>query len=136
MSIFSKIANAEHTFAAWVEKELAKLLGAAPKIEAVADTILKYVGPALQTIVTAEAGSAAGAAVGKVIAEAQSDLMAVSGLVYDFGAQPSTASVVSAVQSNLAALLTAGHITNATSVATVTKVASELGALATALSSK
>lgn len=136
MSIFSKIASAEHTFAAWAEKELTKLVGAEPKIEAIADTILKYVGPALQTIVTASAGSAAGTIVGKVVTEAQSDITALSGLIYDFGATPSAASVAASIQSNLGTLLTAGHVTDTASVATVTKVTSELGALATALTTK
>ena len=133
MSIFSKIASAEHTFAAWAEKELAKLFSEAPKIEQVIDTTLKYVGPVLQTIVTSEAGSAAGAAVASVIKEAQSDLTAVSGLVYDFGPTPTAASVLASVQSNLSALLTAGHISNPTNVAALTKVASELGALVAAV---
>lgn len=122
-----------HTFGAWAEKELAALVGAAPKVEQVAASILKYAGPALQTVVAIEAGAPAGAIVGKVISDAQAGLTAASGLIYDFGAQPNIASVVSSVQNNLAALLTAGHVTNSTSVATVTKVVTELGSLAGAL---
>lgn len=122
-----------HTFGAWAEKELALLVGKAPAVEQTVASILKYAGPALQTVVTAEAGAPAGAIVGKVVSDAQAGLIAASGLVYDFGASPSVASVVGSVQSNLSALLTAGHITNSTSVATVTKVATELGSLVTAL---
>lgn len=133
MNIFSKITSAEHTFAAWAEKELAKLWTEAPKIEQVASSILTYAGPALQTIVTVEAGSAAGAIVGKVVAQAQADLTAAAGLVYDFGATPSVASVLTAVKNNLDALLSAGHVTNANSVNTVTKVTGEISALITAI---
>jgi hypothetical protein len=122
-----------HTFGAWAEKELAALVGKAPAIEQVAASVLKYAGPALQTVVTAEAGAPAGALVGKSIADAQAGLTAASGLIYDFGATPSIASVVSSVENNLGALLTAGHITNPNSVATVTKVVTELGSLSTAL---
>jgi hypothetical protein len=132
MSFFSKIVSAEHTFAAWAEKELAKLFTEAPKLEQIASTILTYAGPALQTIVSVDLGAAAGAIVGKVVQQAQSDLVAASGLIYDFGATPSAASILNAVKDNLGALLTAGHITNATSVATVTKVTGELGALVAA----
>src|SRR5579885_3650133 len=89
MSIFSSIENAAHSFAAWVEKEWKKLYNEAPKLEQVADTVLAYVGPALQTVVTLEAGGPAGAIVGSVIQEAQKDLTAASGLIYDFGATPS-----------------------------------------------
>ena len=124
-----------HTFGAWAEKELAALVGKAPAVEQVIASVLKYAGPALQTVVTAEAGAPTGALVGKVIADAQAGLTAASGLIYDFGASPSLASVVSSVESNLSALLSAGHVTNSNSVATVTKVVTELGSLATALSS-
>ena len=124
-----------HTFGAWAEKELAALVGKAPAVEQVIASVLKYAGPALQTVVTAEAGAPAGELVGKAVADAQAGLTAASGLIYDFGASPSFASVVSSVQSNLSALLSAGHVTNSNSVATVTKVVTELGSLVTALSS-
>lgn len=133
MSIFSKITSAVKTFAVYAEKELAKLVGAAPKIEAVAATILKYVGPALQILVTAEAGAPAGAIVGSVVSEAQKDLIAAGSLIYDFGATPTVASVIKGVSDNLGVLLTAGHVTNPTSVDTVTKILNNLNSLAAAL---
>lgn len=130
MSIFSSIASAEHTFAAWAEKEWAIVYKEAPKVESVLAATLKYAGPALQTVVTAEAGGPAGAIVGKVLADAQAGLVAASGLVYDFGATPTVGGVLSAVTSNLSGLLAAGHITNATSVATVTRVVNEINTVA------
>jgi hypothetical protein len=133
MSFFSSIAAAEHTFVAWAEKELIKLEGEAPTIERIAGVVLTYAGPALQTVVTAEAGAPAGNIVGKVLQQAQADLTAASGLIYDFGATPSIASVIGSVQTNLGALLTAGHVTNSKSVDTVTKVANELSALVAAI---
>jgi hypothetical protein len=131
-NIFTRLIADEHTFASWAEKELAKLYQAAPTIEKIADTVLTYAGPALQAVVTAEAGVAAGSVVGKVIATAQSDLIAASGLVADFGATPSAASIIGSVAANLSGLLTATKITNASSVATTTKVVSELNALVNA----
>ena len=125
--------TALHTFGAWAEKELTILAGKAPAVEQIAASVLKYAGPALQTVVTAEAGAPAGAIVGKVIGDAQAGLAAASGLIYDFGATPSAGSVISSVQSNLSTLLAAGHVTNANSVATVTKVVDELTSLASAL---
>lgn len=133
MSIFSGIENIEHTFASWAEKELNKLYGQVPKIEQVAGTILTYAGPALQTVATLEAGAPAGTVVGKVVQRAQSDLTAASGLVYDFGANPTIGSIIAGVKTNLSALLTAGHVTNPTSIAGVNQVIGELGALATAM---
>jgi hypothetical protein len=134
MSIFTGIQNIEHTFAGWAEKELAKLYGEAPKIEQVAGTILTYAGPALQTVVTLEAGAPAGAIVGKVIQDAQADLTAASGLIYDFGATPTIGSIIASVKTNLSALLAAGHVSNPTSVAGVNQVIGELDTLATTIS--
>ena len=133
MSIFSKIDSALHTFASYAEKELAKLVGAAPKVEAVASTVLKYVGPALQILATAELGAPAGAVVGGVINEAQKDLIAAGSLIYDFGATPTAGSIIKSVSDNLSTLLTAGHVTNPTSVATVNKVLNNLNSLAAVL---
>jgi hypothetical protein len=133
MSFFTNIENAAHSFAAWAEKELEKLQGAAPTIEKIADTVLTYVGPALQTVVTMEAGGPAGALVGKVISTVQSDLTAASGLLTDFGATPSVASILSAVTSNLNGLLTDAGVKDPKSVAAVQKVVSEINILAAAI---
>ena len=130
MSLFSSIASAEHTFAAWAEKEWTAIYKEAPKVESVLAATLKYAGPALQTVVTAELGAPAGTVVGKVLADAQAGLVAASGLVYDFGATPTVSGVLSTVTSNLSGLLAAGHITNATSVATVNRVVSEINTVA------
>lgn len=133
-SLLTKIEGAEHTFAAFAEKELEKLFVEAPKIENVVGTVLSYVGPALQLVVTETAGSPAGAIVGSVIKEAQSDLIAASSLVYDFGPTPTASSIWASVKANLSALLTAGHITGAASVAKVNKVINEVGTVASAIS--
>lgn len=134
MSLLSSIENAAHSFAAWVEKEWKKLYNAEPKIEQIADTVLAYAGPALQTVVTLEAGSAAGAIVGSVIQEAQKDLTAVSGLIYDFGASPSVGGILKTVTDNLSGLLAEGHVKDQKSIAAVQRVISEINILYTALS--
>jgi hypothetical protein len=134
MSFVSKLVNAEHTFAAWAEKELAALHKDAPALEQTAASVLKYAGPALQTVVTAEAGGPAGAEVGKVVADAQAGLTAAAGFVYDYGANPTAASITGSVASNLSGLLSAAKITNPSSVATVTNVVTNLNALTQAMS--
>lgn len=133
MSFLDSVKSFEHTFTNWVAKEYAMLYKAEPKILQIADSVFKYAIPALDIIVAAEAGQPAAAMVNQIASEAQSALHAASGLVYDFGANPTTASVVAGVQGNLGALLSAGHITNANSVANVNKVVGSLGALAAAL---
>ena len=132
-SFFAKADALAHTFAAWAEKELANLHNDAPVLEQTAAAILKYAGPALQTIVTAEAGGPAGALVGKVVADAQAGITAASGFIYDYGATPTAASSTGSVVTNLQGLLTAGHIVNPASVATVTSVVTDLNALTDAM---
>jgi len=133
MSIFVNIANAAHSFAAWVEKEWTVVYKAEPKIEQILAAVLKYAGPALQMVVTAEAGGPAGAEVGKILADAQAGLLAASSLVCDFGASPTITGVLSSVQSSLGALLAAAKVTNPNSVAIVTRVVNELATLIAAL---
>lgn len=129
MSIFSSIANAEHTFAAWAEKELAKVLGAAPTFLQIADTTLAYAGPILQTVLSAAGQSAAATEAGKVIAQAQSDIVVVRAVITDAGPVPSAQALLASVQTNLAGLLSANHITDAASVALVNKLLKEFAAL-------
>ena len=134
MSILSNISSAIHTFGAWAEKVLGQLHNEAPALEQTAAAILKYAGPALQTVVTVEAGGPAGALVGKIIADAQAGIAAASGFIYDYGAIPTAASITGSAVENLQSLLAAGHIVNPASVATVTSVVTNLNNLTQALS--
>ena len=133
MNFFQKMDSALHTFGAWAEKTLEGLHQEAPALEVTAAAILKWGGPVLQTVVTAEAGGPAGALVGKVIADAQAGLTAASGFIYDYGAVPTAASITGSVVSNLQNLLAAGHITNPKSVASVTSVVTNVNNLTNAL---
>lgn len=133
MSIFTGIVNAEHTFAAWCEKEWTALYNEAPKLEQIADTTLKYASGALQIAASVEVNNPAIADISKVLTTAQGGITAASGLIADFGATPTVAGILSGVSSNLSALLSAAHVTNAKSVAAVTKVVNETNTLVTAL---
>jgi hypothetical protein len=119
----------EHTFCAWCEKEWASFYKEAPKLEAIADTTLKYVTGALQIAASLETGNPEIAVISKVLTTAQNGVTAASGLINDFGATPTAASMLSAVSSDLSGLLTAAHVTNAKSVAAVTKAVTETNAL-------
>jgi hypothetical protein len=126
-NIFTALITDEHTFAAWAEKELVKLHNEAPKIEAIADAVLSYAGPALQIVVTAELGAPSAAVVGKVITEAQTELLAASGLIADFGATPTATSVLTSVQNNLTGVL--GFLTSPTSKTVINKIVTEIATL-------
>ena len=129
MSIFSSIENAEHTFAAWAEKELTKILGKAPTFLQIADTTLNYAGPILQTILVLVGQTATATEAGAVITQVQQDIVVVRAVIMDAGATPSAQSMLSSIQTNLSAALAAGHITNPVSVALVNKLLKEFASL-------
>lgn len=133
MSIFTTIANAEHTFAAWCEKEWTALYNEAPKLEQVADTVLKYAAGALQIAAVVESGNPEIAIISKVLTTATTGITAASGLIADFGATPTASGILSSVSSDLSGLLSAAHVTNAKSVAAVTKVVNEINTVAAAV---
>ena len=128
----SFISEAE-TFGHWAELELEKLVGATPKIEQVTDSILTYVGGAAGVIATAEGGPAAGAATMKLVSMLQSGVTALSGLVTDFGATPTAASMASSLATNTQALLAAAEVKNLSSVKAGTAIITNLTNLAKAL---
>jgi hypothetical protein len=134
MSIFTKFENAEHSFAAWAEKELGKLSTEVPSIEKVIDPILQYVGGASAILAGIEGGPAASAAITKLVSTVQTGVTAVGGLVQDFGATPTVASIASALAANTSSLLAAAKVTNPTSVATATSIVTNLNLAAQALS--
>lgn len=71
--------------------------------------------------------------VGPIIAEIQKSLTVVSGLIFDFGANPTTIGMVQAIEKDLADLLAAGHIKDAGLIAKIEGVVKTIGSLVTAL---
>lgn len=130
MSLFTEL----HTFAAWAEKELGKLEKDAPAIEKTSDSILQYVGGAATILAGIEGGPAASAEVKSVVSGIQTGVVALGGLITDFGASPTAATIASSLAANAGSLLTASHITNPTSVAAANGIITNLTSLATALS--
>ena len=129
MSIFSNIANAEHTFVAWAEKEWAKFEKEAPKLEKLADQSFVWAQAVLKVVLT-QVGPTSDT--GKVITEVLHDLSTASAVVYDAGANPTAGSLISDIVTNLSGLLSAGHVKDAGTLATITKVVSTLSVLVSA----
>ena len=132
-SILTGLEKAEHSTVKWFAKEYQKLYKDLPAIDALADRVCPWAKLLLETVVTASAGTTAGAAVAAVVQQAVTDLDVANAAITDAGATPTIATVLSSTQANLTGLLTAAHVTNSSSVATVTKVASEIGSLAQAV---
>lgn len=129
MSIFTNISNAAHTFVAWFEAEITKLVNSAPTIEQTAAKGFQYAAAVLGIVL---AQVTPGSEAAKVLAEAISDIKTISSVVYDAGAHPTVGTLIQDVVGNLNALLSAGHISNAGLVNTITKVVSTLAALVSA----
>ncbi len=130
MSIFTSITNAEHTFVAWFEKELAKVEAAAPSVETFVENGSTYAVAALK-IVAAQVTPGSQAA--GILTKAIQDLLTASAVAYDAGAHPTLATLFQDVVTNLGGLETATGIKNSSTVATVGKVISTIGAIASAL---
>ena len=128
MSLISALKG----FGGWVAKEWTKLFAAAPAIEHIADTVFMYVVPALQIILGAVAPEDA-VIVAPILKEIQKSVTVVSGLIFDFGASPTTANMVAAIEKDLTDLLAAGHIKDAALVSKIQLIVNTIGSLATAL---
>ena len=117
-----------HTFSSWAEQELVKLFKEAPTFISVADTTLAWAAPIITTIITLE-NPLAGAIVGSVLTQVVQDLTVVRAVLYDAGPNPTTKSLLAAVQTNLQSILTDSKVSNPVSVALITKVLNSLAAL-------
>ena len=128
MSLLSALKG----FGGWVAKVWTKVVNEAPAIEHVADTVFSYVVPALQIVLGALDPEALAIA-GPIIKEIQKDVTVVSGIVFDFGASPTAANMVAAIEKDLSGLLEAGHIKDANLQAKIQLIVNTVGSLASAL---
>ena len=129
MSFFTEL----HTFGAWCEKELGKLSGEAPAIEKIADSVLTYAGGAATIIAGLEGGPAASAAVTSAVAAIHTGTVALNGLITDFGATPTAASIATSIASNASSLISAAEIKNPASIVAANGIVTNLTNLATGL---
>jgi hypothetical protein len=135
MSIFSGIANAAKSTAAWIEKTFTKILETAPSVLSVIDTTLSYTSVLIEIIVERVAGTSAEAETVKVLAEVRSDIVVLQAVLYDTGTSTTVSSLLDAIIANLKALETAGHISDTATVTILTKVLTELDVIAKKLES-
>lgn len=133
MSFLDTLKKWEHSFTTWAATEWTKIYNEAPKVEHAADTALKYAIPAAGILVQ-ELGTAPEAQKAvSVLTEAQKDMQAASGLIYDFGPNPSAGSILSGVQSNLTGILEDAHVKNTNTVGKITNVINAIAPIAEAL---
>lgn len=105
-----------------------KLFGNAPSVLQTASSVLRYVSPFIKGILSLVGGEPLAADVQKIVAEIQSDLATAATLISQSHGSPSAGivdqlvNILTAVNSNLAALLQAGHIKEPSTVAKVTAI--------------
>lgn len=119
-------------FGGWVAKTWNKVFGNTKTLVQIADAVFAYAVPALNIILSLVAPEDL-AIVTPIITEVQKDLTVVSGLIFDFGANPTTVSMVNAIEKDLADLLAAGHIKDTALNAKIQGIVTTIGSLATAL---
>lgn len=128
MSFLSELKG----FGGWVAKEWTKIFGGTKTLVQIADAVFAYVVPALNIILGMVAPEEA-VIVAPILAEIQKSVTVVSGLIFDFGANPTTVSMVQAIEKDLGDLLAAGHIKDAALIAKIQGIVQTIGTLATAL---
>jgi hypothetical protein len=140
MSLFSTIDKDAKSIASKVEAGLKKLFLAEPKVEQVAVATISAVAPIVVAIAAVTGNEAESAAIAGIVSIVKTDLAAIQVTLNEAGAGTvniSVKSTFSAINDNLAILLTAGYIKNPQTLATVTadvnKIETALNVLIAAL---
>jgi len=124
LSIISTIEKDAKTFASDFEKVYVKLFQAEPAIETTVVGVIGVVAPLVVAIVAATGNEPEALAIAAITSVVKSDLAVVQTTLNAAGAGTANASVKStltAINTNLASLLTAGMIKSPATLATVTK---------------
>jgi hypothetical protein len=124
LSLIGTIEKGVKTFASDFEKVYVKLFQAEPAIETTVVGVIGVVAPLVVAVVASTGNEPEALAIAGIISVVKSDLAVVQTTLNAAGAGTANASVKStltAIDANLASLLTAGMIKNPATLATVTK---------------
>ena len=129
-AVIGDIEQGGKTFVSFLAKEYAAFYRSEPTLIQVVDTTVSYAEDGLAIVLPLAGVGTLDGPIDAVVQEAVTDLNRASALVYDFGPSPNAASIFAAVQSNLAGLETAGHITNPVTIAKVKLIINAIGTIA------
>jgi hypothetical protein len=129
-AVISDIEGSEKTFVSFLVKEYAEFYKNEPTLIQTVDTVVSYTEDGLAIVLPLAGEGALAGPIDAIVEEAVTDLNRASALVYDFGPSPTAASIFAAVQSNLVALETAGHITNPATIAKLKLIINAIGTVA------
>ena len=138
MSVFSvflaKAELVEHSTVAWIAKEWKVVVQDEPKIEAITDTAVSYIGNALEIGLAFTGDAALSNEVASIVTAIHSKLISANALVSDFGATTTAAGAFADVQSNLSQIDTLLGVKSTASQAAISKAVAEAGNLTSAIS--
>ena len=129
-AVIIDIEKDEKTFVSFLVKEYAEFYKNEPTLIQVIDTTVSYAEDGLAIVLPLAGEGALAGPIDTIVEEAVTDLNRASALVYDFGPSPTASSIFAAVQTNLAALETAGHVTNPATIAKVKLIINAIGTVA------
>jgi hypothetical protein len=129
-AVIIDIEGSEKTFVSFLVKEYAEFYKNEPTLIQTVDTVVSYTEDGLAIVLPLAGEGALAGPIDAIVEEAVTDLNRASALVYDFGPSPTAASIFAAVQSNLVALETAGHITNPATIAKLKLIINAIGTVA------
>lgn len=129
-AIVADIEKDEKTFVTFLVKEYSAFYKNEPTLIKTVDSVVGYAEDGLAIVLPLVGEGALEAPVQAIVEQALDDLNRASALVYDFGPSPTSASIFAAVQSNLASLETAGHITNTATIAKIKLIINAIGTVA------
>lgn len=129
-AVVADIEKEEKSFVTFLVKEYSAFYKSEPTLIKTVDSVVSYAQDGLAIVLPLVGEAALTGPVESIVDEAVTDLNRGAALVYDFGPSPTAASIFSAVQSNLATLETAGHVTNPASVAKVKLIINAIGTVA------
>jgi len=132
MKLLDILKQDEHNFTAWVAKEYQAFRNVEPTLVQVSDRVYPYVKSAVQIAIGFESPAVAALA-GPIIDKIHAGLDTAAGLVYDFGATPTAAGVLTTVQSDMASLETVAGIKSDGAKNAISKALSSLNALVAAV---
>jgi hypothetical protein len=102
-----------------IESDFSKLFSKAPTVLQVVSTDIAVVAPVVETIITLTGNEAGAAGVALVVNQVEVDLTTALTVIKTSGSTASVKSVLQAVVSNLPAILSAGDIKDAATLAKV-----------------
>ena len=133
-AFIAKAVSVEHSTVAWFTKEWQIIVKNEPKVEAITDTAVTYIGGCVQLALAGTGNTLLSAQVGNVVNAIHSKLLSTSALITDFGASQTAADAFSTIQQHLQELDSLLGVKSATATTAVQKAITEAGNMASAVS--